>query len=143
MKRGRLEFWIRWKGSLAVKQANSTKSSGSITQSQNQLGNEKNFKRHITQHGFPKQLNLEDKIHSKWGRFVTAWFFPSLLCLICNWFEFQIWSFESFHMDLNTWVPLGFHPSASFPSLTIISSLVHLIIIFGMKNIHFLPLNPS
>ena len=47
-----------------------------------------------------------------------------------SWFEFEIWSFESFHMDLNTWVPLGFHPSASFPSLTIIPSLVHHKLIF-------------
>ena len=57
---------------------------------------------------------------------VTAWFLPSSICLIFSWFDFEIWSFESFHMDLNTWVPLDFHPSASFPSLTIIFSLVHL-----------------
>ena len=31
---------------------------------------------------FPKQPNLEDEIHSKWGMFVTAWFLPSFLCLI-------------------------------------------------------------
>ena len=40
------------------------------------------FLRHVIQNGFPKQPNLEDEIHSKWGRFVTAWFLPSFLCLI-------------------------------------------------------------
>ena len=30
---------------------------------------------------------------------MTAWFLPSLLCLILNWFEFEIWSFETFHME--------------------------------------------
>ena len=30
------------------------------------------FLRHVIQNGFPKQPNLEDEIHSKWGRFVTA-----------------------------------------------------------------------
>ena len=64
-----------------------------------------------------------------------------------SWFEFEIWSFESFHMDINTWVPLGFHPSVPFPSLTIIPTLVHLKIIIGIlflnKNIHFPLLNPS
>ena len=44
------------------------------------------FLRAHYQDGFPKQPNLEDEIHSKWGRFVTAWFLPSLLCLIFSWF---------------------------------------------------------
>ena len=78
---------------------------------------------------------------------VTAWFLPPLLCLILSWFEFEIWSFESFHLDLTTWVPLGFHPSASFPALTIIPSPVQLKIIFGIfffnEKYSFSLLNPS
>ena len=36
------------------------------------------FLRHIILNGFPKQPNLEDEMHSKCGRSVTAWFLPSL-----------------------------------------------------------------
>lgn len=58
----------------------------------------------------------------------------------------EIWSFESFRMYLATWLPLGFHPSASFLSLTIIPSLVHPKIIFGIYSFNekysFPPLKP-
>ena len=126
MKKGRSKFWIRWKGSLAVKSENFTRFSGSITQSQKQLRSRKNSLAISIQSGFPKQPNLEDEIHSKWGEVCDSLVFTPLLCLIFSWFEFEFGVFESFHLDLTTWVPLDFHPSASSPSLTITPSPVHL-----------------
>ena len=120
MKRDRSEFWFRWKGSLIVKQGNFTKFSGSITQSQNQHGSRKNSSGLIIQSSFPKQPNLEDEIHSKWGRFVTAWFLPFLICLKFHLKVFETWSFRIFSFGVKHLDILGFHPSVHFspkPSL--------------------------
>ena len=93
MKKDRSKFWIGWKGSLTGKSENFTRFSGSITQSQKQLGSRKNSLGISIQSGFPKQPNLEDEIHSKWGRFVTAWVLPFLICLIFHLNFFETWSF--------------------------------------------------
>ena len=93
MKKDRPKFWIKWKGSLAAKSEIFSKFSGSITPSQKQLGSRKSSLRVSIQSGFPKQPNLEDEIHSKWGRFVTAWFLPFLICLKFHLKVFETWSF--------------------------------------------------
>ena len=108
MKKVHSKFWIKWKGSLAAKLENFTRFSGSITQSQKQLGSRRSSLRVSIQNGFPKKPNLEDEIHSKWGRFVTAWFLPSLICLSFQLIFLKHGVFESFHLDLNTWASLAF-----------------------------------
>ena len=42
---------------------------------------------------FSQAMNLEDEIHSKWERFVTAWFLPFLICLKFHLNVFETWSF--------------------------------------------------
>ena len=70
-----------------------SKFSGSITPSEKQLWSRKSSLRVSIQSGFPKQPNLEDEIHSNWGRFVTAWFLPFLICLKFHLEVFGTWSF--------------------------------------------------
>ena len=53
-----------------------------------------------------------------------AWFFI--------WIDFEIWSFWIFSYRLKHLGTLGFHPGASFLSLTIIPSLILPKIIFGI-----------